>query len=257
MNSQADLGRGSLAGRVAVVTGAARGIGLAIADAMSAEGAAVALIDVDGEVSEQAAADLRAAGRIARSYVVDLSSSGQVDALIDQVESEMGPIEVLVNNAAITRPAMLHKMTDEEWAQVLAVNLTAIFYTTRAAARVMIPRKRGAIVNISALSALRGALGQINYVSAKAGILGLTKAAARELARHQVRVNAVTPGVARTRMSEKLLTDERFRDQYVSEIPLGRVAEPEDIARVVVFLASDQSSYMTGQVVNVSGGTYM
>jgi 3-oxoacyl-[acyl-carrier protein] reductase len=247
----------TLAGRVAIVTGAARGIGLAIADALSAAGAAVALVDIDSDENEAAAANLRSAGRVARPFAVDLGSSSAVDGLIDQVVSEMGSLEVLVNNAAITRPAMLHKMTDDEWTQVLTVNLTSFFFTTRAAARAMIPNKRGSIVNISALSALRGALGQVNYVAAKAGILGLTKASARELARHQVRVNAVTPGVARTRMSEKLLNDERFRDQYIAEIPLGRVAEPEDIARVVLFLAGDDSSYMTGQVLNVSGGTYM
>jgi 3-oxoacyl-[acyl-carrier protein] reductase len=247
----------ALAGRVAVVTGAARGIGLAIADMLSGAGAAVALVDIDRDENEAAATNLRSAGRIVRPFSVDLSSSSAVDSLIDQVVAEMGSLEVLVNNAAITRPAMLHKMTDDDWTQVLTVNLTSFFFTTRAAARAMIPHKLGSIVNISALSALRGALGQVNYVSAKAGILGLTKASARELARHQVRVNAVTPGVARTRMSEKLLTDERFRDQYISEIPLGRVAEPEDIARVVLFLAGDDSSYMTGQVLNVSGGTYM
>ncbi len=148
-------------------------------------------------------------------------------------------------------------MSDADWEAVLRVNLTASFYTLRASARIMFPQRSGSIVNISALAALRGALGQVNYVSAKAGLVGLTKAAARELARYGVRVNAIAPGVVRTRMSATILADERFAEKYRGETPLGRVAEPKDIAGVAAFPASRESSYLTGQVINVSGRTYM
>jgi 3-oxoacyl-[acyl-carrier protein] reductase len=240
-----------------VVTGAAQGIGKAVALALAEVGAKVALWDVDEAANDATAEELRGLGWAARSYLCDVGGSSEVAAVVAQVEKDIGPIEILVNNAAVTRPAMLHKMTDAEWDTVIRVNLSSTFYTTRAVAPTMIERRKGAIVNITALGALRGALGQANYVAAKAGILGLTKAAARELARYNVRVNAVAPGVVETRMSQKLLTDERFRNSYIAEIPLGRVGQPMDIAQVVRFLLSDESAYITGQVISVSGGSYM
>jgi 3-oxoacyl-[acyl-carrier protein] reductase len=246
-----------LADKVAIVTGAAQGIGLAIARELAARGASVALVDLDPLVGEAASELAVQGGTRVIAFACDVGDSASVDRTWGQVADQLGPPAVVVNNAAITRPAMLHKMTDADWDDVLRVNLTASFYTTRASARLMIPQQAGSIINISALSALRGALGQINYVSAKAGLVGMTKASARELARHGIRVNAVTPGVVRTRMSTTILNDERFRDKYIGEIPLGRVAEPDDIARVAAFLAGNDSSYLTGQVINASGGTYM
>lgn len=247
---------GRFDGRVAVITGAGRGIGLAVATRLAHDGATIAVIDADGEAANEAASGLSEASE-AHAFVADVRVAATVDSVFDDINRELGSLDILVNNAAITRPSMLYKMTDDQWNDVIAVNLSAAFYTIRAASRHMVPRKRGAIVNVSALSALRGAVGQINYVAAKAGLLGVTKAAAKELAKYSIRVNAVTPGVVETRMSEKLLSDPRFGEQYIREIPLGRVAKPEDIANSVCFLASDDASYLTGQVINASGGAYM
>jgi 3-oxoacyl-[acyl-carrier protein] reductase len=249
--------RGLLAGRVAIVTGSAHGIGLAVTTALAEVGAHVAMLDFDREQNASSAATLHEQGLTVRPYGVDVGDRASVESTIAEVCSDLGTPRILVNNAGITRPAMLYRMTDEDWDTVLRVNLSAAFYTIRGVSRLMIDASAGSIINVSALSGLRGAMGQINYVSAKAGLLGMTKAAALELARYGIRVNAVTPGVISTRMSEKILTDERFREKYIGEIPLARVGEPVDIARVIRFLASDESSYMTGQVLNVSGGGYM
>jgi 3-oxoacyl-[acyl-carrier protein] reductase len=246
-----------LDGQIAIVTGAAQGIGKAVAIGLAEVGATVALWDVDEAMNRATTNELRAQGWTASPYVGDVGSPEQVSRLITQVHGDFGSIDILVNNAAVTRPSMLHRMTDDEWDSVIRVNLSGAFYTTRAVAPIMIEQRRGTIVNITALGALRGAMGQVNYIAAKAGIVGLTKAAARELARYKVRVNAIAPGIVETRMSQKLLSDERFRDSYLAEIPLGRVAQPTDIARVVRFLVSEESSYMTGQVLTVSGGSYM
>ena len=242
--------------KVALVTGAAQGIGLGIAEELGRNGAKVALWDISADAVQAAAARLREAGLNATGYAVDVSKSQAVDEGLAQLERELGPIDVLVNNAGITRPAMILKMTDEQWADVLQVNLTGFFFTTRAAARSMKDRG-GSLVYISSLAAQRGSIGQINYAAAKAGVLGVMRAAARELARYQIRSNAITPGLIETDMTAKVLSDEKLRTQYVGEIPLSRVGLPQDIAQTACLLASDESSFITGQVIPVNGGAYI
>jgi 3-oxoacyl-[acyl-carrier protein] reductase len=242
-------------GKVAVVTGAGQGIGAAIAQRLAADGLGVAAVDVRADAAEQVAKEIEAAGGRALALPLDVSDSAAVDAGVARVVAELGGLDVVVNNAGITRPAMLHKMTDAEWQAVLDVNLSGVFYLTRAAARAMIEQGRGGrIVNITSASGLQGTVGQINYSAAKAGVVGITKSAARELARHGILVNAVAPAAA-TPMNEKIRTDEKFAGKTLAQKNLlARYGEPEEIARYVAFLASEDQTYMTGQVLNVDGG---
>lgn len=248
---------GRLDGRVAIVTGAARGIGKGIASELAAQGAKVVLWDISEESVQGAAADLKVGGSTVMAIAADVSNAAEVDDVFAKVEAELGPVDVLVNNAGITRTAMLLKMTDQQWDDVLRVNLTAIFYTTRAAARRMKERGRGAVVNVSSTAGQKGTIGQVNYAAAKAGVIGLTKATALELARYNIRCNCVAPGVVETEMTTKVLTDEKLRPQYLAGIPLGRVGKPYDIAATIAFLASDEASFITGQILGVNGGGYM
>ncbi|HEY0574252.1 MAG TPA: 3-oxoacyl-ACP reductase FabG [Pseudonocardia sp.] len=248
---------GLLDNRVAVITGAAQGIGLEIARAYLAEGARVVLGDINGEAAEKSAAELVAAtpGAAAIGARCDVTSEEEVGALVKRASSEFDGLDVMVNNAGITRDATMRKMTLEDFRAVLDVHLVGSWLGTRAAGAVMRERKRGSIVNISSISGKVGMLGQTNYSSAKAGMVGLTKAAAKELAYLNVRVNAIQPGLIRTAMTEALRED--IWQQKLSEIPMGRAAEPAEVASVALFLASDLSSYMTGTVLEVTGGRYM
>ena len=243
----------ALAGKVAFVTGAGQGIGAAVARAYAAQGAKVAVADWNAEGAEQVAQDIRAAGGKAMAQKCDVSNRAAVDSMVAAVVADLGPIDVLVNNAGITRTAMLHKMTPHQWDQVLAVHLTGSFNCLQAVVGGMIERKRGWIINTVSTAGILGTIGQINYGAAKAGLIGFTKSAARELARHNILVNAVAPGAA-TPMTETIRTDERFKDRYMERIPLGRWAEPEELAPVFVFLASEGASYVTGQIVGADGG---
>ncbi|MDO9435471.1 3-oxoacyl-ACP reductase FabG [Hydrogenophaga sp.] len=242
--------------KVAIVTGAAQGIGRGIALELARQGAKVALWDINAEAVEAAAAELRNDKLDVTGYAVDVGKSAAVDDAFARVEKELGLVDVLVNNAGISRAAMIPKMTDEQWHDVVQINLTGFFYTTRAASRSM-KERGGAMVNISSMAGQRGSIGQINYAAAKAGVMGLTKAAAKELARYKIRANCICPGLIETDMTGKVLSDEKLRAQYVGEIPLARVGLPLDIAQTVSFLASDESSFITGQVIGINGGAYI
>jgi 3-oxoacyl-[acyl-carrier protein] reductase len=243
-----------LAGRTAVVTGGAQGLGYAIAERFVAEGARVVLGDLDLDRT-RAAADALGGRDVARAVHCDVTSGSDVHALVAAAVAEFGSLDVMVNNAGITRDATLRKMTEEQFDEVIAVHLKGTWNGTRAAAAVMREQGRGAIVNMSSISGKVGLVGQTNYSAAKAGIVGLTKAAAKELAHVGVRVNAIQPGLIRSAMTEAM--PQRIWDAKLAEVPMGRAGEPSEVATVALFLASDLSSYMTGTVLEVTGGRHI
>ena len=243
-----------LDGRTAVVTGAAQGIGFAIAERYVAEGARVVIGDLDLGASE-AAVDRLGGRDFARAVRCDVTNADEVDALVATAVSEFDGLDVMVNNAGITRDATMRKMTEEQFDQVIAVHLKGTWNGTRKAAAIMRENESGAIVNISSLSGKVGLAGQTNYSAAKAGIVGLTKAAAKELAHLGVRINAIQPGLIRSAMTEAM--PQKIWDAKLAEIPMGRAGEPSEVASVALFLASDLSSYMTGTVLEVTGGRFM
>jgi 3-oxoacyl-[acyl-carrier protein] reductase len=247
-----------LKGQTAVVTGGAQGLGFAIAERFVAEGARVVLGDVNLEATESAAAQLGGfgtGGAAALAVRCDVTSGVDVDTLVTTAVDRFGGLDIMINNAGITRDATMRKMTDEEFDQVIAVHLKGTWNGLRKAAAIMRENKRGAIVNMSSLSGKVGMIGQTNYSAAKAGIVGMTKAAAKELAHLGVRVNAIAPGLIRSAMTEAM--PQRIWDAKVAEVPMGRAGEPSEVANVALFLASDLSSYMTGTVLDVTGGRFM
>ena len=243
-----------LAGRTAVVTGGAQGLGFAIARLFVAEGARVVLGDLDLEAT-RAAADRLGGGAVAGAVRCDVTSAEQVRELIDTAVRDYGRLDVMVNNAGITRDATMRKMTEDQFDAVIAVHLKGTWNGTRLAAAVMREQGSGAIVNMSSISGKVGLVGQTNYSAAKAGIVGLTKAAAKEVAHLGVRVNAIQPGLIRSAMTEAM--PQRIWDAKLAEVPMGRAGEPDEVASVALFLASDLSSYMTGTVLEVTGGRHI
>lgn len=243
---------GLLDGKVAVVTGAAQGIGLAIAQLFSEHGATVVVADLDQAAADAAAASLPGRASGLACNVTDLE---QMEQALAQVVDTYGSLDVMVNNAGVTRDATMRKMSPEDFDLVIQVNLRGTWNGVRSAAGIMREQGSGAIVNLSSISGKVGFLGQTNYSAAKAGIVGLTKAAAKEVAFKNVRVNAVQPGLIRTAMTEAM--PERIWEEKMAEIPMGRAGEPSEVASVVLFLASDLSSYMTGTVLEITGGRLM
>ncbi len=239
--------------RVAIVTGAGQGIGATVARAYAREGAKVAVIDLNIDAANAVAAEIVANGGEALGVACDVSNRDQVLAMAEQVTAKWGRVDILVNNAGITRTAMLNKMTPEQWQQVLGVHLTGAFNCLQAVVGGMIERQYGRIIYVTSTAGLLGTIGQINYSAAKAGIVGMTMSTAKELARYNITANAIAPGAA-TPMTETIRTDERFKERYLDRIPLGRWAEPEEIAPVFLFFASDASSYVTGQILAADGG---
>ncbi|RBM19589.1 3-oxoacyl-ACP reductase FabG [Prauserella sp. PE36] len=243
-----------LAGRTAVITGAAQGIGFAIAEQFAREGARLVLGDLDLDAA-RAAADKLGGPEVAVAVRCDVTDASEVDTLLNTALATFGSLDVLVNNAGITRDATMRTMTEEQFDQVIDVHLKGTWNGTRKAAAIMRERKGGAIVNISSLSGKVGMVGQTNYSAAKAGIVGLSKAAAKEIAHHGVRVNAIQPGLIRSAMTEAM--PQKAWDQKMAEIPMQRPGEVSEVASVALFLASDLSSYMTGTVLEVTGGRFM
>ena len=244
--------RGALDGRVALVTGGARGIGKAIALRLAGEGAKVAIVDLMDAGVETAHEVEQATGRATTFVKADISKEADAKAAVAAAEEALGPIDILVNNAGITRDGLALTMSEGDWDAVLTVNLKGSFLMSKAVLRGMIKRRRGSIISISSVVARRGNAGQINYSAAKAGLIGLTKSLAREVASRNVRVNAVAPGYIETEMTAKL--DEKSRQALIGQIPLGRIGAPEAVADAVAFLAGDQSSFITGAVLAVDGG---
>lgn len=246
---------GQLDGKKALVTGAARGIGRAIAEKLAAEGADVVACDLNRDWLAETEQAITALGRKALTLATDVSQAKSVKLTVDEALKAFGRLDILVNNAGITRDGFLVRMSEEDWDQVLAVNLKGTFLFTKAVSRGMIKQKFGVIVNLASIIGLIGNAGQCNYAASKAGVIALTKSAARELASRNIRVNAVAPGFIETKMTAAL--PEAVRGKMLDAIPMARFGLPNDVANVVLFLASPASAYMTGQVLNISGGMVM
>jgi len=242
----------NLSGQSALVTGAARGLGRCIAETLAAAGAKVACIDVNTESLAETVAAIRAAGGTAEPFACDVTQSDRVGEVVDEVVKLWNGLNILVNNAGVTRDNVLVRMKDEQWDLVLNINLRGTFLFTRAAARPMMKARGGRIINVASVSGLMGNPGQVNYSASKAGVIGLTRTVAVELASRNITVNAVAPGFIATDMTAKL--GEEILQEVRKQIPLGRLGDPQDVADAVLFLASDAASFITGHVLTIDGG---
>ena len=246
---------GKLDGKIAIVTGAARGIGRTIAEALAREGADLALCDCQVEWMNDTVAAVQALGRKAMAGAADVGNAAAVDAFVGQVLAHYGRIDILVNNAGITRDKLVIRMSDDDWEQVIRINLTGAFLLSRTVAKTMMKQRSGCMVNIASIIGLIGNAGQCNYAASKAGVNAMSKSMAKELAGRGIRVNAVAPGFIVSKMTDALSED--VRNQMLAAIPAGRFGTADDVAKSVVFLASDDASYVTGQVLSVNGGMVM
>jgi len=240
--------------KIAIVTGAARGIGLEIVRQLLSDGMTVVAVDLNAELLEQLPEVLGDPGDKLETKALDVTDADGFAALVEEVADKHERIDVLVNNAGITRDGLLMRMSDEDWNLVLNVNLTSAFIGTRAVCRYMVRQKSGSIINMASYSGIEGNRGQANYSASKAGMIGLTKTTAKELASKSVRCNAVAPGFIQTEMTDVL--PQQAKDMALAQIPLKRFGQPSDIAQAVAFLAGDESTYITGQVLSVDGGMH-
>jgi len=246
---------GKLKGRVAIVTGGARGIGKAISERLGKEGASLAIVDIMKEVAAETASELREKGINAAAFAADVSKPEDADHAVKAIIDELGGVDILVNNAGITRDTLMMRMTEADWDLVININLKGTFNFTKAVMRPMMKNKYGKIVNVASVVGRMGNPGQANYAASKAGVIGLTKTAAKELAARNINVNAVAPGYIQTDMTKDL--PEQAKDAFMSVTPMKRPGTPKDVAGTVFFLCSPDSDYITGQVVNIDGGLLM
>jgi len=246
---------GQLDGQTALITGAARGIGQAIALKLAADGADLALCDLKAEWLEETTAKAKELGCRVECYSVDVSNGDAVNETVKTIEKDFGQIDVLVNNAGITKDGLLMRMSEDDWDAVLNVNLKGVFLVTKAAMRGMMKKRSGSIVNIASIIGLIGNAGQANYAASKGGVIAFTKTVARELSSRNIRCNAIAPGFIRTKMTDEL--NDEVKDKMLAQIPLNRFGDPEDVANVVAFLAGNASGYVTGQVISTCGGMVM
>lgn len=242
-----------LENKIALITGGAKGIGRSIALKLAEEGANVLIADVEDAI--KTVDEIKANGRMSGCYKLNVTNSAEVDKIIEQIIGEHGKIDVLVNNAGITRDNLFLRMKEYEWDQVIAVNLKGVFNCTKAVLKYMIKERSGKIVNISSVVGRVGNVGQANYSASKAGVIGFTKTIAREVASRGINVNAIAPGFIDTDMTKKL--PEKAKEQVLAGIPFKKMGEVEDVANLVCFLVTDEAKYITGQVINVDGGLAM
>jgi len=244
-----------LAGKVALVTGAAQGIGKAVALLLARNGADIVVSDINLEKAEETVQEVQTLGRKALAVKVDVAKLDDVEKMVEAILAQFGRVDILVNNAGIARDKLILRMTEEDWDAVLNINLKGTFNCTKAVVRHMSKQKSGKIVNIASVVGEMGNAGQGNYAASKAGVIGFTKTIAREFAQRGINVNAIAPGYIETPMTDAL--PEKVKEELKRMIPMDRLGKPEDVAETVLFLVSDSSNYITGQVLNVNGGIYM